>query len=75
MSNSFMLERRKQLGLVGPPVTLPRQPVIGPSLLTHDAAITPGAAGAPAAALAAAVASAVDRRSRWGWPWITSIQD
>jgi C1A family cysteine protease len=45
---------------------------MGPLQVALDAAISPGAA-APAAG--AGVATAVDWRVRWGWPWITTVQD
>ena len=65
--NDFILERRKALGFVDPATVIPRQPVRGPLDVALDVAITPGAA--------VGTAPAVDWRVRWGWPWITTVQD
>ncbi len=88
VSNDFLLQRRIQLQLADP-TTILRQPVTGPmkDLLSTNphmtseapavgtATATSAAAAAPAFAPHTGAAPSVDWRVRWGWPWITTIQD
>ncbi len=65
-NNPFLLERRLARDI-------PPSAAIKPELrIGSIQGMTPGEGGAPAGAPAPAV---VDWRSRWGWPWITTIRD
>jgi C1A family cysteine protease len=77
ISNEFLKQRRVELNLLDQTKTIVRLPPMGPlQAAIHSPVVThaSGVAGA-AAAPAAGAAPSVDWRSRWGWPWITTVQD
>lgn len=77
LANPFLLERRGELGFRATrPLLTPTPPVAGPPTPDTEG---PGLAisrplGLPVAA-GLAHATSVDWRNRWGWPWITTVQD
>jgi Papain family cysteine protease len=66
-ANPFLMERRKAHNLLPENVAIPELPSAFPLPHGQTAPV-----GAPAGA---ATPTAVDWRNRWGWPWITTIQD
>jgi C1A family cysteine protease len=72
--NDFITELRIERGLAPPNTVLQRKPVLGPITAQTAVRLTPAQAAAPAAG-ASPASSAVDWRNRWGWPWITTVQD
>ena len=72
INNPFLMRRRAELGFIAPPgelAELVRSPAEAPRDFTaelQDFAAAPAGGG---------VGAGVDWRSRWGWPWITSVRD